>query len=138
MAETSLISVKGIKDFKSVQDLKEYTKAQYSTIIALTEQLAEANNKIKNLESILQTGSGILTIDENTFKDSKSGEILCALEIEKLLSKAKMTELSLEDTKKLDLLMKNLYLVKNHKKEDPKDADKDVPESELLALVAKS
>lgn len=132
---SNVISLKGIKNFKTVQDLKDYTSTQYHTIIELTNKLQEANLKIQHLESLLQNSGPILAIDEKTFKSKNSGELLCELEIEKIFNKAKMHEISLEDTKKLDLLMKNLYLIKNNKKDEPHTLDASLSEPELLALA---
>jgi hypothetical protein len=50
-------------------------------------------------------------------------ETICELQIELLLSKATQAELNLEEVKRLDLLVKNLYAAK---KADPQDNSLDI------------
>lgn len=133
MSNVEAISIQGLKDFKNVQELKAYAEAQQKSLVILTEELEKAKKQIATLQAFI--------VNPNLpHSEGKSvGEILCETEIEKLYAKAQLQPLDLEDTKKLDLFMKNLYLAKNNTpKEEPKDVLSITDEKQLLELAGGS
>jgi len=133
MAESEVISIKGLKDFKTIAELKAHAEAQQKSLVILTEELEKARQQIATLQNFI-TNPNIARLDSKSV-----GEVLCETEIEKLYAKAQLQPLDLEDTKKLDLFMKNLYLARNNTpKEDPKEVLSVTSDVDLLALAGGS
>jgi hypothetical protein len=91
---------------------------------SLEDALALAHKKIKTLE------------DQLAAKEEKTTEqIICEMEIEKLKLSSVLRSLTLEETKRLDLLVKNLILSKEANKTIKKDNGPSITISEA-ALIA--
>ena len=105
------------KSFKNKNELIEY-------LVMQNKALNYATDKIKTLEEQLSksqtavTASQSTQISNSTTRVVKSiPEALCQIEIDRLVDKAVASPLSFEDTKKLDILIRNYYLAKDNEKE---------------------
>lgn len=133
MSKVEAISIQGLRDFKNVQELKSYAEAQQKSLEILTQELEKARTQIATLQAF------IINPNLSSQQGKSVGEVLCENEIEKLYAKAQLQPLDLEDTKKLDLFMKNLYLARNNTpKEEPKDVLSTADEQQLLELAGGS
>jgi|SRR5690606_26280592 len=106
-----------------VKDLKEFAKSQQDII----EFLMNENKTLKEKISKLETLQANLTPEE----------LICIEQINILKSVSKHRELSLDEVKRLDLLVKNLRLIREKSTENvatPKT--RDVTEADLVAIVS--
>jgi len=98
---------------------------------SLETTLMRANTKIKELEEQVNNGPII--------QEKSTAEIICELEIEKLKTTATMRSLTLEETKRLDLLVKNLLLAKEANKSNKKENSGPsitISEAALIAIAS--
>lgn len=93
----------------------------------LQKELKDKERKIAEQEAILRKNnlSQIDITDE---------EIICTTQINILRQKSDERELSLEEIKKLDIIIKNYRLISGKKKDDKSDKD-DIPDENLIHLV---
>jgi len=126
---SNLVSIEDLKkEFvqkNKAKELKEFAKIQQDFI----EKLIQENKNLK--EKLLQL--------ENVFNTPTPEEIICIEQIDHLKKLSKNRELTLEEVKRLDLLIKNLRLIKEQSTENvstPKD--RDVTETELVAIAISS
>ena len=118
------------KDFKSVEELKDYVHIQFKALQAATV-------RIKELEEKLAAKANVQPLPPHPVyrMETDAAEDICLAEIEKLQNRAVFSELPLEDVKKLDLLVKNLLLLRANKKK--KDVALDLPtEEDALLQIA--
>lgn len=88
-------------------ELEEFNKSQFALITKLKKENEELKNRIEHLENILKGNSyGI-----------SSEELICIEQIENLKKISSKRELTLEEVKKLDLLIKNLRLIREQSTE---------------------
>lgn len=112
-------------------DLKEFVHKQQDLLemymrqaANLQEQLNHANDMIKNMGSTLT-----IKIDNN------DEELICIEQISILKERSKKLELDINDVKKLDLLIKNLRLIREQSTSKVDTAMRDVTEVDLLAIA---
>lgn len=113
------------------KDLKEFVEKQQELLEkfmreneTLKKQLVHANEIIKSVGSPLALGN------EN------EEELICVEQIKILKERSKTRELDINDVKKLDLLIKNLRLIRSSSKGEIIADYKDVNEKELLEIAA--
>lgn len=104
--------------FKNTHELTEYVITQNKALAYATDKIRELEEKFKCGTQVAEAGANIKT---STVVRSIP-EALCQIEIDRLMAKAITTPLDFEETKKLDILIKNYYLAKE--KEAPKRNDK--------------
>lgn len=85
------------------QDLQNFSKAQLSLIKKLKNENELLKKKIAELESIVRYSKAIPLSPE---------ELICIEQIELLRQASLKRDLTLEEVKKLDLLVKNLRLIR--------------------------
>ncbi len=109
--------------FKDFAELKDYCNRQEELIILLKTEIEQ----LKRLSSP--------TIIEPAQKVSDE-EIICVTQIEKLKDIADKRSLTLEEVKMLDLLNKNLILIRKIEPQEPElKKPRDVPSADLIKLV---
>lgn len=124
---SNLISIEDLKkEFEQkskAKELKEFAQAQQNLI----EKLFQENKFLK--EKLLQL-EGIIT-------QPTPEEMICVEQIEILKKTSKNRELTLDEVKRLDLLIKNLRLIKEQSTENvatPKY--REVTEADLVAIAS--
>lgn len=93
---------------KSQSELREYVRAQFLTLLNANkrvEQLEAENRQLRERLTSLESAK-VELVSRSPEQD------LCEIEIRRLRDKAMGEALTLEETKRLDLLVKNLYLAK--------------------------
>jgi hypothetical protein len=110
-------------DKLKTKELREYANNQNKII----EKLSEENKKLKEqLESKKLVVATPISTEES----------ICIEQIEILRSKSLGRELSLDEVKRLDLLVKNLRLAREQSTEVISSADySDIKEAELVAIA---
>lgn len=119
------------KKLKS-KELQDYANAQYQQIEHLKKENDKLVEKITHLESVLST-----VVQKSTRLAPE--EVICIEQIEILKRASMVRELSLDEVKRLDLLVKNLRLIREQSTQviDTKDYTK-VEEHDLLAIARKT
>lgn len=118
--------------FDSEDDLREYCNKQFQIIKTLTDENKNLKEEIEHLKvlmnSMVEPAKIIITKEQALLEE----------QIDIIQRRSIGQELSLEDTKKLDLLIKNLKLVKEQEKTfdgTPKKKFK-TPPDKLLELAS--
>lgn len=116
--------------FKNQKDLEFFAQAQYKTILAIKKQLDDLTRENTHLKSLLSSSSPVLRLMKTPEED------ICEIELKRLKDKSVNQPLTLEETKKLDLIIKNLILLReiSDKKEEPPKPH--VPTNELIAIAS--
>lgn len=125
------------KQFGSVKELQEYCNSQYAVIIALNQKINELQEKNKSLESIVEKAAPLLAEQDGkleVYKHMTDEMAICFIQIKLLKDKSFDSELSFEDTKKLEIFTKTLELLKSGAKL-PDNAAKGLPDDEFRALL---
>lgn len=117
-----------LEQFKNVKELQEYCNKQYETLSKLNTENEQLRAKVEHLEKIL---SGTNTpIASNELE-------LCKLEISRLYDAALAGPLTDQETRKFDILVKNLLAIQG-KEPEKKVSKKKEPQKtreELIALA---
>lgn len=126
---SSLVSIDELKEeFKlksKAKELKEFAQSQQILIEKLFQENKSLKDKISQLEGVFTTPT--------------PEEIICIEQIDILKKTSKIRELTLDEVKRLDLLVKNLRLVKEQSTENvatPKY--REVTEADLVAIASSS
>jgi len=113
------------EQFTSIEELQAYSSAQYNTITSLnskindlTKQIEILNNKNANLNKDLAIASVGSPKETNKFTVTDE-EATCTIQLAMIKRNAMDRELTTDETKRLEVFVKTLYLIKG------KDGDKD-------------
>lgn len=135
---SNLISIEELrKEFQQktkIKDLKAFAEQQQAVIESLLFQNKNLLDKVSHLENMLlslQKSSVVMSISAE--------EMICIEQIEVLKSKSNGRELSLDEVKRLDLLIKNLRLIREQSTQVIETKDySDVLEDDLVAIATKT
>jgi hypothetical protein len=123
------------EDLQKSVELQEYTDKLFATVNQLTqenEQLKAELSHLKNLLNAIPKGN-LLSAQPLTEE-----ELICLEQITRLKNSSEQRELTLDEVKKLDLLHKNLKIIRDNAIIDVKPAkQKALSNEKLLAIVAK-
>lgn len=117
--------------FSSVLELKEYADKQFVAFKQAVERVQQLEKEVDHLKGLLANKTPILGV--------VSSEIaICDMQINFLKQESMNRPLTLEETKRLDLLVKNKILYTEHEqaKYKPKEDDGDVDMATLLTIVS--
>lgn len=122
------------KSTLSANELMSISEISESVVVSRLEtENAMLKEKIAMLEKSLseQSASKILGLDV------APEELICLEQIKLIENTSRSRELTLDEVKKLDLLIKNLRLIKNQSTENLNPSYRDVSEAELVAIASK-
>lgn len=122
---------KMLSDLKDIAELKKFAEAQNKTILNLSKELKESQEKLKHLEKLLESTTDILPSSKEY---SKEDEAICIRQLQVLRDLSDDRELTYEEAKKVDTYSKILQNVRGQKVPD-QDKTKDLPTADLLQLV---
>lgn len=132
--------IKLIEDFTDFEDLKKYSTAQYNTLIAQSKKIHKLQEELENLKIDLQKK----TMESKAYSslDTSNGpvndaETTCLVQLAVLKGKAMLCELTLEETKKVEIYAKTLNLIRSKKTDDDTESEavKKSDTKDLLLLV---
>lgn len=111
---------------KSKKDLEQYTSAQDAVIIKLQKENELLKQKLSHLENLLIAKTNTISPEE----------LICIEQIDVIKQKSSQRELSLDEVKRLDILIKNLRLIKDQSTQAIEHKDyREVKEMDLVAIV---
>lgn len=137
------VTQKIVDTFTEIEDLREYSNSQYKVIVSQSKKISELERKLESTESKLakseqtNTVNGALVIDQ-TGGTNSDGETICMIQLALLRAAAMNGELTLEETKKVEIYVKTLQVIKGKGTEDkkPKDTGRALTNDELIALMS--
>ena len=98
-------------EFGSFKELQEYADAQYLTLQNTLATIKDQEQEIAHLKELLVATTKI--VDDHTQRIIKTpAECACEEQIERIQKDSMVRTLALDEVKKLDLLIKNLRLLK--------------------------
>jgi hypothetical protein len=103
------------KQFENILDLQKYSDQQFALIQKQNLIIGRLQAEIAHLKSVLSASP--LVDDKSVKLITSTEQTICEIEIERLKETAMSRGLTLEETKRLDLLVKNLFLAKEQKKD---------------------
>lgn len=136
------ITNKILANFESVEDIKEYASSQYKTIIAQSKKITELERKTEVLEVKLAEAEKKIAVSSSLSIEQPEGqsdtETVCVVQIAMLKGLAMNKELTLEETKKLEVFAKTLQMIRGKptgESDKKKDSGTKLTTEQLLALA---
>ena len=116
------------------KELKEFANSQQLLLERLVTENKALVSKVRHLEEMLKA---LPTPRLQT--DTQDGEVICMEQLSILRNKSANRELTLEETKKLDILVKSLKLLKEESSVPAQYLDlSNAEEAELVAIAQQS
>lgn len=134
------VVLKMLDQFNKVEDLKEFANAQYNTIIGQTKKINELETKVAELEvknKRIENEANLNKPSDGKFETNDT-ETTCLIQLAIIKNNALGRELTLEETKKLEIFAKTLLLVRGKTpsmEERNKQSTKKLSNSELLSMM---
>lgn len=114
-------------NFKSFKEVQTFAEKQYDVLQNTLLVVKKQEDEIKHLKALLDATADLDCPVVSIIKSP--AEIVCERQIEKLYEIAMQRMLSIDETKQLDLLIKNLRLVQG--KSTTINSEKIIPKKEL-------
>lgn len=124
--------------FASHVELQQYADVQYKLLQKAHDKIALLEAEIVHLKSIVTSSQPLLSAPSELIIKSTE-QAICEMQIERLKEASMNRNLTLEETKRLDLLVKNLILAKEANKEikpDYKYLPEGITEATLISIAA--
>lgn len=120
--------------FKSSKELQEYCDAQYATLQVAQERIRSLEMEVAHLQHLLTSTTSLVDTKKFVVSDEQA---ICEMQIKRLKEQSLDRELEMEEAKKLDLYVKNLYLIKEKSPTIKADATTVLEnEAELIAAAS--
>ena len=137
------VTQKIVDTFTEIEDLREYSNSQYKVIVSQSKKISELERKLESTESKLakaeqtNTVAGALNTDQ-TGGSNDDGSTICLIQLALLRAAAMNGELTLEETKKVEIYVKTLQVIrgKNPEEKKQKDTGRALTNEELIALMS--
>lgn len=121
---------KEFQDKTKTKDIKAFAESQYKLIETLLKDLETVKEKNKQLEATISLFS-----KKNLIEKITSEEMICIEQIASLKIKSSSRDLTLEETKKLDILIKSLKLIREEKPKETNSPSSITGEDDLVAIA---
>ncbi len=129
------------QEFKSEQDLKVYCDKQFEVINKLAAENIQLKEEIEHLKYVLASQTEIINLDGVAVKLVVSKEqALLEEQVFRIKNRFEGKDIDLETTKILDLLLKNLNIIKGVEPKPIKGTSRKLPSSveDLTKLASKA
>lgn len=132
-------TVKLIEEITNFEDLKSFATAQYNTMIIQAKKIQKLDEQLAAAQLQLDKKTNEVTayssLDKNN--DNNDAETTCLVQLAVLKGKAMLCELTLEETKKVEIYAKTLNLIRTKKTDEDTEnqAVKKSDTRDLLLLV---
>lgn len=119
------------KLLKESKDVQKFSAAQSDLITQLIDENKLLREKLTQMETAVKHTSDLSITDQPSPES-----IVCMEQIQRIREKSNTRELTLEEVKRLDLLIKNLRLTQEQSTENVGKAKyRDVSEADLVATI---
>lgn len=113
------------------EDAQKFIETQHKTIEQLCKQIETLKEKATHLENILKQ-----VVRPGLVSDVSQEELICIEQIDIIKNRSSQRELTTDEVKKLDLLIKNLKLLRQESTVImSKSAYRSLPDEDLLAMA---
>lgn len=113
------------------EDAQKFIETQHKTIEKLCKQIEILKEKTTHLENILKQ-----VVKPGLVADVSQEELICIEQIDIIKNRSSQRELTTDEVKKLDLLIKNLKLLRQESTVImSKSAYRSLPDEDLLAIA---
>jgi hypothetical protein len=135
MSNDNIISIEDLrKEFLAKQEpkaIKEFAHKQQELLEKYMKENRLLKERLDHLEKLtINTGKSLLINNDN------DEEIICVEQINILKQRSSAKELDINDVKKLDLLIKNLRLIRSQPTDVIDTQARDLSQEELLVIAA--
>lgn len=130
------------EETKELADMRAFSEAQHKTIVQLTKKIKQLEEERDHLKKIVETTAPVIqTSPSASFPAEKfltsDQEAICRVQLNKLREIALDRELTLEETKKVEIFSKIITTLENAPKTIKIDT-KSVDSSDLMGLLDES
>ncbi len=128
---------KSIQQYKDVNSLQQFAEAQQKTIIQLSKKIQKIEEERDHLKTLLESSVPLIKTEGQQMGEkflTSAEEAICVMQLEKLRDISSSRELTLEETRKVEVFSKVLNAVRNAPK-TIEIKNKQMTSEELLALV---
>ena len=130
---SEIIDIKELKKQADAKSLQEFAVSQQHLIDKLTYENKRLQEKLSHLEQVLQQ----LQMVEGAVQRITPEELICIEQINILHNRSSQRELTLDEVKRLDLLIKNLRLIREVSTQVIDSVGhRDVKDEDLVRLAA--
>lgn len=136
--DSKILNFDDIKSLKNLKDLRDYALAQYLALEGASNKIKKLEDEVIHLKSLLVSATPLVNDQKIERIVVSKEQALIEAQIEILHNRALQKELSLDETKKLDLLVKNLRLIKIEQPAIPVKSVKlpEINEANLIRLAS--
>lgn len=127
------------QQFTSVEELQAYSEAQFKTITALNEKINNLQTELEKVkaENIkLKKEQAIDSVPADSKFKVSDEETACVIQIALIKSNAMERELTMDETKRLEIYVKTLGLIRGKTPDKPKEKDTSKMSTEELMAYA--
>jgi phosphopantetheinyl transferase (holo-ACP synthase) len=122
---------KAMQEKAKEENAEKFIETQHKTIEQLCKQIEALKEKNTHLENVLKA-----VVKPGLVSEVTQEELICIEQIDIIKNRSSQRELTTDEVKKLDLLIKNLKLLRQESTVImSKSSYKSLPEDELLALA---
>jgi len=124
-----------LKQFTEYADLHAFAKAQQKTITELTKKNKQLNEEVKHLKKLLDSTVPVINPNKSPLIElaSNDEESIAREQLWRLKDISKERELTLEETKRVEIYSKILMAIKETPK--PIEVRKNISDAELIAAL---
>ncbi len=127
---------KMIAQFKSLEDLQAFAKAQQKTLIDMTKKLRASEDEIKHLKKLLEGAVPLVNPPTKVTFSAHDEEQIAREQLFLLKTISKDKELTMEEAKKVEIFSKILNSLKDKKPSGLRDIELQAKSSSLEQLTA--
>jgi esterase/lipase len=113
------------------KDVREFVEKQQELLEKFMRENAELKKQVEHATELLKSTGAPLIIGQDN-----SEELICIEQIKILKERSRTRELDINDVKKLDILIKNLRLIRSQPTDNINASYKDVSEEDLIAIAS--
>lgn len=109
------ITNKILDNFDTVEELKDYASAQFSTILEQSKKISRLEKELESIQEKLIKAEQSININSALSPNQDKGsdaETTCLVQLAIIKANSMSRELTLEETKKLEILTKTLILAR--------------------------
>lgn len=120
--------------FKNRTELQAYATQLFHALKVSVEKLQRLEEENQHLKQMLSASVPQLNSVKLIIPDEQA---IAEIQLQRLKEAAMSRDLTLDETKRFDLLTKNLYITKGKPKDDnkPKDIEAEVSDAELIQIA---
>lgn len=112
------------------KDVKEFVEKQQELLEKFMRKCQDLEKQLEHANTLI-TGMGTSLVIGN----SNDEELICLKQIKSIKEESDKRSLDLNEVKKLDLLIKNLRLIRSQPTENIGNTTRDVSEADLIAIA---